>query len=57
MGDAYAAALDFVNQEVMPGSRQVKAPSFVHTKSWSVTSTGISSFSAADGLDTLQQME
>lgn len=57
MGDAYAAALYFVNQKMMPGSRLDKVPSFIHTRSWSLTSIGVSSFSATDGLDTLKQME
>lgn len=57
MGDAYAAALYFVNQKMMPGSRWVNVPSFIHAKSWSLTSIGVSSFSAADALGTLKQME
>lgn len=57
MGDAYAAALDFVNQEMVSEFRWVKASSFVHTKLWNVTFTNISSFSATDGLDSLEQME
>lgn len=57
MGDAYAAALYFVNQKTMPGPRWVNVPSFIHAKSWSLTSIGVSSFSATDGLGTLGQME
>ena len=57
MGDAYAATLYFVNQKMMPGSRRVNVPSFIHTKSWSLTSIDVSSFSATDGLGTLEQME
>lgn len=36
------------------GSRWVNTPSFIHTKSWSLTSPGASSFSATDGLGTLE---
>lgn len=57
MGDAYTVVLYIVNQKMLPGSRWVNVPSFIHTKSWSLTSTGVSSFSATDGLGTVQQME
>lgn len=55
MGDAYA--LYFVNQKMMPGSRLDKVLSFIHARSWSLTSIGVSSFSATDGLGTLKQTE
>lgn len=57
MGDAYVAALYVVNQNMMPGSRWVNVPSFIHTKSCSLASIGVSSFSATDGLGTLEQMQ